>query len=90
MSESILSSDLTQPHTYRLDWLIGTASFYIDDQLVHRSPFAPHGPLGFVTWMDNRWAVATPQGNLSMGLLAVPDSQWLILESLTIEPLSVT
>jgi hypothetical protein len=89
-SEAILSADLRQPHTYRVDWLPGAAAFYVDDQLVHRAPFAPRGPLGFVAWLDNRWAVVTPQGNLGMGLLPVPESQWLSLETLSIEPLAVS
>ena len=88
VSEAILSVDLREPHTYRLDWLAGAAQFYVDERLVHEAPFSARGPLGFVTWMDNRWAVVTPQGNLGMGLLPVPDSQWLHLESLSIAPIT--
>lgn len=86
-SEAILNVDLRQPHSYRLDWRQGSAEFYVDGQMVHAAPFAPRGPLGFVTWLDNRWAVVTPQGNLGMGLVAAPERQWLTLESLSIEPL---
>ncbi len=87
VSEKSLDVNLTESHTYRLDWLSGSASFYVDDQLVHRAPFAPRGPLGFVTWLDNRYAIITPQGTLSMGLVPMPDRQWLALDSLVIEPI---
>ncbi len=87
VSEKSLDVNLTEPHTYRLDWLSGSASFYVDDQLVHRAPFAPRGPLGFVTWLDNRYAIITPHGKLSMGLVPMPDRQWLALDSLVIEPI---
>ncbi len=86
VSEKAIGTDLREPHAYRLDWLRDTAHFYVDDQLVHRAPFAPRGPLGFVTWLDNRYAIITPQGQFAMGLVPVPNRQWLALESLVIEP----
>jgi hypothetical protein len=86
-SETVLSADLTQPHIYRLDWLPSSAHFYVDDHLVHRAPFSPRGPLGFVAWLDNQYAVVTAQGHLGMGLVAVPERQWLALDSLVIESL---
>jgi len=45
-SEAILNARLSQPHTYRLDWLPSSAHFYVDGDLVHRAPFAPRGALG--------------------------------------------
>jgi hypothetical protein len=87
VSEKTVGVTLTELHTYRLDWLTGSAEFYVDDQLIHRAPFAPRGPLGFVTWLDNRYAIITPQGQLGMGLVTSPERQWLALESLVIEPL---
>jgi hypothetical protein len=74
-------------HTYRLDWLAESASFYADDRLVLNTPCTPRGPLGFVAWLDNQYAVVTPQGHLGMGLVSVPERQWLGLDSLVIEPL---
>jgi hypothetical protein len=86
-AEAMVGVDLRQLHTYRLDWLPDSASFYADDRLVLKTTYAPRGPLGFVAWLDNQYAVVTPQGHLGMGLIPVPERQWLALDSLVIEPL---
>lgn len=87
VSEQLLDVDLREPHTYQLDWLPRAARFFVDGTLVHETPYAPHGPLGFVAWLDNQYAVITPQGQIQMGLLPILTRQWLALESLVIEPL---
>jgi hypothetical protein len=86
-AEAVVDVDLREPHTYRLDWLPGRVNFFVDDRLILASPCAPRGPLGFVTWLDNQYAILTPQGQLGLGLVEVPERQWLALESLVIEPL---
>lgn len=86
-AEALLDVDLREPHSYRLDWLPRSASFYVDERLILETPFAPRGSLGFVTWLDNQYAVVTPQGQIGMGLIAVAERQWLALDSLEIEPL---
>ena len=50
------------------------------------APNPPPGPLGFVAWIDNQYAVATPRGELRFGALTC-GPQWLELASLSIEPL---
>ncbi len=87
VSEAIIQADLAQPHTYRLDWLPGTASFFVDDVMILKTPYAPRGSLGFVTWLDNQYAIVTPQGHFALGLTPVSERQWLALESLVIEPI---
>ncbi len=84
-SEAVLNADLRQPHTYRLDWLRSSVHFFVDDRLVHRAPYTPRGPLGFIAWLDNQYAVVTAQGQLGMGLVDIPERQWLALDSLVIE-----
>ena len=84
ISEALIEVDVREPHLYRLDWLRGSAEFYVDDRLVHRSPFAPSRSLGFVAWSDNRYAIVTPQGRIAAGLLPIPGRQWWALEMLTI------
>jgi hypothetical protein len=87
VSERLLDIDFTQPHTYQLDWLPHSALFYVDGRLVMQTKASPHGPLGFVAWLDNQFAVITPQGSVQMGLVPVPQRQWLALDSLSIEKL---
>jgi hypothetical protein len=90
VSEALITpdlADLREPHSYRLDWLANTARFYVDDRLILQTPYAPRGPLGFVAWLDNQYAIVTPQGRLGMGLIDVPGREWLALDSLMIEAL---
>ncbi len=86
-SEALLPVDLGEPHTYTLEWLPGAVIFSVDDRVIHRAPYAPRGPLGFIAWMDNQYAVVTPQGNFRFGVLATDTPQWLALDELTIESL---
>jgi hypothetical protein len=86
-AEALIEVDLRDLHTYRLDWLPGTARFYVDDRLIMETPHAPRGPLGFVAWIDNQYAVLTPQGQLGLGLVSAPEPQWLYIESLRLEPI---
>jgi hypothetical protein len=84
-SEAALSIDLTAWHTYALEWLANVARFYVDDELMLAVPDPPCGPLGFVAWVDNQYAVATPQGNFGFGTLA-SGPEWLELDYLRILP----
>lgn len=82
VSEHLLDTRLlAETHTYILDWQPDGVTFVVDDRLVHHSPHAPGGPLGFVAWIDNQYAVVTPQGHFGFGLLDVPHQQSLILET---------
>ncbi len=86
-SEAVLKQDLTEWHTYRLDWLLDTASFFVDDQPVLTVPNPPTRALGFVAWIDNQYAVATPRGALRFGSVAC-DKQWLEMDYVKITSLS--
>jgi hypothetical protein len=83
-AEAPLRVDLSQPHDYRLDWRAGRSTFYVDGQVILEVAFGPRGRLGFVAWIDNQYAVITPQGRLGFGVRATPYDQWLRLEGLTI------
>lgn len=85
-SEALLPVEMNEWHTYTLEWLQSEAIFWVDDTLVHRSPQSPTRPLGFVAWLDNQYAVATPRGVLRFGTVA-SGPQWLELESVQIEAL---
>ncbi len=54
--------------------------------LLFRAPQAPSQPLGFVAWLDNEYAVATPRGELRFGK-GSSGSQWLDMDSVKIESL---
>lgn len=85
-SEALLPVAITEWHTYKLEWRGSAATFWVDDALILRVPQPPTRPLGFVAWLDNQYAVATPRGVLRFGTV---DSgpQWLDIDSIKIEPL---
>jgi hypothetical protein len=90
VSEAPVDTDMTEWHTYRIDWGAATARFWVDDQLVLDCDTPPRGPLGLVIWLDNQFMVVTPQGRLRHGLLAKPGEQWLEIGSVVIESSMVT
>lgn len=78
-------ADLRDWHDFEIEWREDAARFRVDGQEVLYAPEPPHGPLGFVTWIDNQYAIATPRGRLRFGTLATKE-QRLELASLSIQP----
>lgn len=87
ISEAMLPPLDTQWHEYTLEWWPDGARFFVDGQIMLESDRAPRGPLGFVAWVDNQWAVVTPRGRFGWGLLEVPGLQALDLAYVRIERL---
>ncbi len=85
-SETLLGTEFTAWHTYTLEWHTTEAIFWADDAEVLRVPNPPTRPLGFVAWLDNQYAIATPQGVLRFGAVAC-DTQWVEMDSVSINPL---
>lgn len=85
-SEALINADMTQWHTYILEWRQYEARFWVNDQLILSVPNPPKRPLGFVAWLDNQYAIATPRGVLRFGTVS-SGPQWLALDSIRIEPL---
>lgn len=86
--EAPLDSQIADPrdwHDYEIEWRPDVARFRVDGREVFAVPSPPRGPLGFVTWIDNQYAIATPRGRLRFGALDT-DEQWLELASLSIQP----
>jgi hypothetical protein len=83
--EAALETDLREWRTYAIDWQHNRARFMVDgvEMLSVRNP--PTGPLGFVAWIDNQYAIATPRGQFRFDTLAT-GPEWLELESLRILP----
>lgn len=82
-AEAHLKADLADWHEYVLEWRPEAAHFLVDGEEVLAAPNPPRGPLGFVAWVDNQYAVATPRGTLRFGALDTP-AQWLDLAHLRI------
>ncbi|HJW83773.1 MAG TPA: hypothetical protein VJ754_05660 [Anaerolineae bacterium] len=80
--ESLLTfraGNLTDWHTYELEWRPDGARWQVDGETALDTERPPRGPLGFVAWIDNQYAVVTPQGKFNFGLLDTPREQWLEL-----------
>jgi len=86
VSETLLDTSLLDDfHTYSIDWRPDGATFAVDDQTVLDTDSVPTKPLGFIAWVDNQYAIVTPQGNFGWGLLDVPQAQSLILRDIHIQ-----
>lgn len=79
--ERILDVDATQWHEYEIDWRTDYAAWRIDGREVFRAERPPHGPLGFVAWIDNYRATFTRDGRFAFETCAAPHEQWLEIEA---------
>jgi hypothetical protein len=86
VSEAALETPMTEWHIYTIEWGAERACFSVDGQTVLESESSPRGPLGFVMWLDNQYAVVTPWGRLGYGLLDSAQQQWMEVDLLSIEP----
>lgn len=80
-----IEADMTAWHSYRLDWLTDGCAFWIDGRLLLKTSHSPHGPLGFVCWLDNQYMVVTSRGKVGWGTLATTKEQWLKIDELEIK-----
>jgi hypothetical protein len=78
---------LAERHRYTIEWRSEGALFAVDGEPVLETPYAPRGAAGFVAWMDNRYAVVTPQGSFGFGIVSAEREQSIMLEQVTIERL---
>src|SRR5438270_269546 len=82
--ESLLPVEMDAWHRYVLEWRHAEALFWVDDALVLRAPRPPTRPLGFIAWLDNQYAVATPRGVLRFGTVT-SGPEWFEMDSVSIE-----
>lgn len=80
---SALGVDVTQWHSYKLEWSENRVVWYVDETPVFESPISPNPPLGLVIWIDNQYAAFTPEGKISFGVLE-GNEEWLEIEDLTL------
>jgi hypothetical protein len=80
VDEAMLGSALDQWHTYRLDWNRSQAVFFVDGRCVNKVDRPPSGPLGFVAWIDNQYAVASHDRSIHFGVIQTHSNHWLEIE----------
>ena len=80
---SALGVDVTQWHSYRLEWSEKRVVWYVDEAQVFETPVSPNSPLGLVIWIDNQFAAFTPEGKISFGVLE-GNEEWLEIEDLVL------
>lgn len=86
--EAVLSADMTAWHQYVLEWHRHEARFWVDGVSVLRVPNPPTRPLGFVAWLDNQYAIATPRGTFRFGTVSCDHPQSLEIDAITIQSLA--
>jgi hypothetical protein len=88
VSERVIDARLlAERHTYTLDWREEGVSFAVDGQTIHETDYSPRGSLGFIAWIDNQYAIVTPQGHFGYGAVPLLQAQSLILETIDIQSL---
>ncbi|MCJ7569048.1 MAG: family 16 glycosylhydrolase [Anaerolineales bacterium] len=80
--ESLIASPLDEWHRYEIEWLEKGAHFSVDGETVLQTTVSPPAPLGFVAWIDNQYAIASPAGGFRFGVLPLAEEQWLEIRSL--------
>jgi hypothetical protein len=83
--EALVPVEMTDWHTYRLEWNEGGALFTVDETCFLECEVSPRGPLGFVMWLDNQAMVITPWGRFAYRLLPVAEPQWMEVSQLAID-----
>lgn len=82
--EGLISSSLDDWHRYELDWLENEARFSVDGETILQTTVLPPAPLGFVIWIDNQYAIASPEGGFRFGVLPLAEDQWLEIRGLEV------
>lgn len=84
ISYAQIPESMAEWHSYRLDWLAGGCTFWVDGRLILQTSHTPQGPLGFVCWLDNQYMQVTPRGKVGWGTLAIDQAQRLEISELEI------
>ncbi|MBI3243728.1 MAG: hypothetical protein HYZ49_15695 [Chloroflexi bacterium] len=83
-SERLIEARMTEWHDYAVERRAGEAAFWVDGIEVLRAAAPPAGPLGFVAWVDNQYAIASEEGRFGFGLIGHDQERWMEIEGLTI------
>ena len=82
--ETLIEKDLAQSHRYELEWESERVRFAVDEEQLLESTITPRAPLGFVAWIDNQYAVASPEGGFKFGVIPTPEAQALHISEIEI------
>jgi len=85
--EHILDTPLEDWHSYQIDWKQDEVTFSVDDAIVLRSNISPRPPLGFIAWIDNQYAVVSPEHGIRFGVRPTHAPCSLFLQDLHIDSL---
>jgi len=83
-TEVLLDTPLNEWHEYALTWTSGGVVFKVDAEIVAETDIVPHGPLGFVMWIDNQYAVLSEKSGIRFGLLPTDEEYWLEIQDLQV------
>jgi hypothetical protein len=84
-AECLLDLRLDEWHHYTLNWMPDRVIFEVDGEPILTAQTPPTKPLGFVAWIDNQYAVASPVGGFRFGVLPTDEEQWLELTGVSLE-----
>jgi hypothetical protein len=80
--EVVIDTSLDTWHTYEIAWHPCEAVFKVDGVVRLVAPDPPAGPLGFIAWIDNQYAVLSADRGIHFGVLPCPEAQVLEIEDL--------
>jgi hypothetical protein len=86
-AEASLQASVADWHHYSLEWHPCEARFEVDGDLALVTSVVPRPPLGFVAWIDNQFATASPVAGFRFGTLTTSAEQILEIADLGIERL---
>jgi hypothetical protein len=72
-----INLDVTEWHTYSLEWEPGLVRFRIDQSDIWATNIVPVAPLSLVIWIDNQHAALPPSGRLRYGTLPNHEPAWM-------------
>jgi hypothetical protein len=79
-----MDGDVTESHTYRIEWRSGEVCFLLDGEIKLITPISPRGRMGLVLWIDNQFAAFPPDGRVRFGSLDNPEPVWLELSAISV------
>ena len=85
VNEALLDESLLRDwRAYSIDWRADEVIFAVDGAAALRADFQLRSALGFVAWLDNQYAILTPQGRFGHGALATDHAQSLHIRDIEI------